>query len=228
MTAEEVLKRLQLLGNNKNIESMKRFNILSDNTFGVTVPNIRSVAKEIVIDHQLAIELWNSGYHEARILASMIVDADAVNLKLMDQWVNEIENWAQCDACCTEFFQKTKYAQSLPFRWTKNRKEYVRRAGLVMVAVMAVHHKELKDAIFEQYFSLLKQYSTDDRNFVKKGVNWALRQIGKRNLQLNLKAIEFAKKIQEIHSSTANWIAADAIRELTNKKIQKRIRKQRI
>lgn len=218
MTAEEVLHCLQLLGNKKNIDGMKRFNISSAKAFGVTVPNIRVLAKQLGKDHHLAFQLWNNGAHEARILATLIADPESANLKLLDQWTSDVENWAQCDACCTEFFQKTKYAQILPFRWSKNRKEFVRRAGIVMIASMAVHHKDEDDDFFEQFFPLLKQYSTDERNFVKKAVNWAVRQIGKRNLRLNKKAIVLAQEIHKIPSSSAKWIATDALRELTNKK----------
>jgi len=218
MTSKEVIRQLQSLGNKTNIEGMKRFNISCTKAFGVNAPNIRSIAKQIKTDHVLALQLWNSGYHEARILATLIADPDSANLKLLDQWANEIENWAQCDACCGEFFQKTQYAQSLPFRWAKSRKEFVRRAGIVMIAEMAVHHKNEKDIIFEQYFPIINKYSTDERNFVKKAVNWALRQIGKRNHRLQKKAIILVRKIHKIPSSTAKWIATDALRELTNQK----------
>ncbi|MDP1677552.1 MAG: DNA alkylation repair protein [Bacteroidota bacterium] len=216
MTLKEVLLQLQILGSKKNIDGMKRFNISFTKAFGVSAPNIRFLAKEIKKDHQLAIELWNTGYHDARILATLIADPRSANLKLLDQWTSEIENWAQCDACCAEFYQKTKYAQTLPFRWAKRKKEFVRRAGIVMIAEMAVHHKNMNDEFFEQYFQLLKQYSTDDRNFVKKGVNWALRQIGKRNMVLQKKTIALAREIQKIPFSSARWIATDAIRELTS------------
>jgi 3-methyladenine DNA glycosylase AlkD len=219
MTLKQVLHKLQSIGDEKNVEGMKRFNISFTKAFGVNAPNIRLLAKEIKKDHKLAVQLWNSGYHEARILAVMIADVGSANLKLLDQWAGEIENWAQCDACCAEFFQKTKYAQSLPFCWSKNRKEFVRRAGIVMIAVMAVHHKDEEDDFFEQYFSLIKKFSTDERNFVKKAVNWALRQVGKRNKRLHKKALALAQEIQKIPSATAKWIAADAIRELTNRDI---------
>ncbi len=227
MTVKQALHRLQLLGSKRNIEGMKRFNIPSSKAFGVSASNIRSLAKEISKDHQLAIQLWNSGVHEARILAALIADPESASLKLLDQWTAEVENWAQCDACCAEFFQKTKYAQLLPFRWSKSKEEYVRRAGIVMIASMAVHHKELEDAIFEQYFPLLKQYSTDERNFVKKAINWALRQVGKRNNRLHKKAIALAQKIHKIPSSSAKWIATDAIRELTNQKIMALIKRRK-
>jgi len=218
MTSKEVLQRLKSFGDKSNIEMMKRFNISCTKAFGINAPTIRSIAKQVKTDHALALQLWNSGYHEARILATLIAAPDSANLKLLDQWANEIENWAQCDACCGEFFQKTQYAQSLPFRWAKSKREFVRRAGIVMIAEIAVHHKNEKDIVFEQYFPIIKKYSTDERNFVKKAVNWALRQIGKRNDRLQKRAITLAREIYKNPSSIAKWIATDALRELTNQK----------
>ncbi len=226
MTKEEALKQLQLFGSKKNIEGMKRFNIYCTKTFGVSAPNIRLLAKQIKTDHLLALQLWDSENHDARILATLLADPLSANLTQLDQWANDIENWAQCDACCTEYFRKTKYAESLPYRWTINKKEFVRRAGLVLIASMAVHHKEKDDDFFIQYFPLIKQYSTDERNFVKKGVNWVLRQIGKRNMRLHKKAILLAKEINQFSSKSAKWIACDAINELTNHKTIENIKKR--
>lgn len=218
MTKDEALKQLKRLGNKKNIEGMKRFNISYSQAFGVSAPNIRMLAKQLKTDHQLAVQLWNSEIHEARILATLVADPFSANLRQLDQWAGEIENWAQCDACCSEFFQKTKYAEILPYRWASNHKEFVRRAAIVMIATMAVHHKAKDDEFFVQYFSLIKQYSIDDRNFVKKAVNWALRQIGKKNMRLQKRALELAFEIQKLPSLSAHWIAGDAIQELTDSK----------
>ncbi len=219
MTVQQVLKKLKSLGDQKNIEGMKRYNIASVKAFGVTAPNIRTLATMIKKDHPLAIGLWKTEYHEARILAAMIADPGSADLKLLDSWANEIVNWAQCDNCCSELFEKTTFAYELPFRWSKNKKEFVRRAGIVMIAALAVHDKGAKDAEFEKFFPLLRKYSADERNFVKKAVNWALRQIGKRNIRLHKKAIALAEEIQNIPSPAAKWIAADALRELRNPKI---------
>lgn len=218
MNKEIVFKRFKKLGKRRNIEAMMRFNIPAVKAFGVSAPDIRKIAKEIRIDHPLAIELWNTEYHEARILSAMIADPNLATLSMLDLWANEIQNWAQCDCCCSEFFEKTKYAYKLPFRWSKSEKEYVRRAGIVMIAVLAVHHKSTSDSEFEKFFSLLKRYSTDEKNFVKKAVNWAIRQIGKRNLRLQKKAVALSKEIQNIPSKSAKWIASDALRELQNSK----------
>lgn len=211
MTVQQVLNQLEYLGTAKNVEGMKRYNIASVKAFGVSAPNIRTIAKQIKKDHPLALELWDTEYHEARILAALIADPKQSNLKMLDTWANEIANWAQCDNCCAELFEKTTYAYKLPFRWTKSKKEFVRRAGIVMIAELAVHDKEADDSAFEKFFPLIRKYSTDERNFVKKAVNWALRQVGKRNLRLHKKSIALAEEIQNIPSSTAKWIASDAL-----------------
>jgi 3-methyladenine DNA glycosylase AlkD len=218
MTLQQTLQALRRLGNAANIEGMKRYKILSKKAFGVSAPNIRSIAKTIGCNHVLAIQLWNSGYHEAKILAAIIADPMKADVTLLDRWVEELENWAQCDACCTELFQKTSFAFKLPVRWVKSDQEFVRRAGIVMIAVLSVHHKKASDKDLEQFFPLLKRYSTDQRSFVKKAVNWAVRQIGKRNVRLHKKAIALSEEIQNIPSPSARWIAADALRELRNPK----------
>ena len=218
MTLKQTLNELQALGSQKNIDGMKLFNISSAKAFGVSAPLIRTLAKKIKKDHELALALWDSEYHEARILAAIIADPERSDLAMLDRWANEIQNWAQCDNCCAELFEKTKYAYRLPFRWSKNKNEFVRRAGIVMIAVLAVHHKKSEDSEFEKFLPLIKKYSTDERNFVKKAVNWALRQIGKRNLQLRKKAIALSEEIQNIPSAGARWIASDALRELNDPK----------
>lgn len=216
MTLKQALGELRRHGNVSSLEGLKRFNISSTKAFGVSAPNIRSVARSIGCDHALALQLWKSGYHEAKILAAIIADPYQAKKVMMDRWVKELENWAQCDACCAEYFQKTPFAFDLPGRWSSNSLEFVRRAGIVMIAVLAVHHKKVADQEFEKFFPLLKQYSTDERIYVKKAVNWSLRQIGKRNMRLHKKAIALAKEIQNIPSPSARWIAADALRELQN------------
>jgi 3-methyladenine DNA glycosylase AlkD len=227
MDLKETLNRLEALGRRKNIEGMKRFNIAATKTFGVTAPKIRMLAGQIGKDHSLALALWDSGYHEARILAALIAEPEKAKLKQLDRWVRDIENWAQCDACCLEYFQKTQYAPRLPERWTKNRGEFVRRAGIVMIAAMAVHHKKSSDEEMMAYFPLLKEYAVDERNFVKKAVNWSLRQIGKRNGALRKKAIALTEEIQNISSVSARWIASDALREFNDPRIIERTNRKK-
>ncbi len=227
MNLRDVLERLRRSGSQKNIDGMRRFAVASDHAFGVPAPVIRKLAKEIGIDHSLSLRLWNSGFHEARLLAALTADPERCTAAMMDRWVSEIQNWAQCDCCCSELFQKTRFARQLPARWGKRTNEFVRRAGIVMIAVMAVHHKTAADRVFEEYFPLLIRTSTDERNFVKKAVNWALRQIGKRNLVLQQKAIAVAEEIYQIPAPSSHWIAADALREFRDPKTIQMIKKRK-
>ena len=218
MTLQQTLQALRKKGSQRTIDGMKRFGIDSVDAFGVSAPDIRMIAKQITRDHALALSLWETDIHEARILAVLIAEPERATLSLMDSWTREMRNWAQCDAACGEYFQRTRFAETLPERWCRQPKEFVRRAGFVMMAAMAVHHKQMDDSTFEDFFPLIIEYSIDERNFVRKGVNWALRQIGKRNIRLHKKAIALSKEIQNIPSPTAKWIATDALRELNDPK----------
>lgn len=227
MTLQQALQALRSKGSQRNIDGMKRFGIDAVDAFGVSAPDIRKIAQQIQSDHPLAISLWETDIHDARILAVLIADPDRATLSLMDTWTRGMRNWAQCDAACGEYFQKTRFAETLPNRWCKQHKEFVRRAGFVMMAAMAVHHKQLDDRIFEDFFPHIIEYSTDERNFVRKSVNWAIRQIGKRNIRLQKKAIALSQEIQNIPSRSAKWIAADALRELKDPKIISRLRSKK-
>jgi len=218
MQYKEILDKLKILSNPKNKEGMARFGINIDKTFGISIPNLRNLAKQIGKDHQLAQDLWNSGYHEARILACMIDDASLINEQQMNSWVKDFDSWDVCDQVCMNLFDKSKFAQKKAVEWSKRKEEFIKRAGFSLMACLAFHDKKMKDEEFNKFFEIIKRESTDDRNFVKKAVNWALRQIGKRNLKLNRIAIQTAKDIQKMESKTAKWIAADALRELKSKK----------
>jgi 3-methyladenine DNA glycosylase AlkD len=225
MNINSLLKKLQSLSNPVNVEGMKRFGISSDKTFGISIPELRRLAKEAGKNHKLALELWKTGYHEARILAAMVDNPDEVTQSQMDRWAKDFDSWDVCDQCCMNLFDKTPFAHNKVFEWSKRKEEYVKRAAFSLIAVLAVHDKKAVDEKFIKFFPLIKKASTDERNFVKKAVNWALRQIGKRNLKLNKEAIKVAKEIQKIENKTAKWIAADAIKELENKKILSRIKR---
>lgn len=205
---------------------MKRFGITAVDAFGVSAPDIRSIARQIKKDHELALSLWETDIHDARILAVLIADPERATISQMESWTRSMRNWAQCDAACGEYFRRTRYAADLPNRWCPRQKEFVRRAGFVMIAAMAVHHKHVEDNMFEELFLLIKEYSIDERNFVRKGVNWAIRQIGKRNIRLHKKAIALSEEIQNIPSRSAKWIAADALRELNHPTTISRLRKK--
>ena len=226
MTYTQIIKKLKSLSNTKNRQGMARFGIETSKAFGISIPNLRAIAKEVGKDHKLAQQLWNSGYHEARILACFIDDPKEVTEKQLDEWVLGFNSWDLCDQCCNNLFDKTPFVTKKINEWSAREEEFVRRAGIVLMACLAVHDKKMSDAEFEPFFKIIKKYSTDERNFVKKAVNWALRQIGKRNLALNKQAIIVGKSIQTINSKPAKWIAHDALRELQSEAVQERLVKK--
>jgi len=224
MQLNEILSKLKSLSDPKAVEGMARFGINPKNTYGVSVPNLRVIAKEIGSDHVLAQQLWSSGVHEARILAGMIDEPEMVTEVQMESWVKSIDSWDVCDQVCSNLFDKTRFARRKAVEWSGRSEEFVKRAGFVLMVVLSVHDKKAKDEVFLSFLPIIKRQSTDDRNFVRKAVNWALRQIGKRNLNLNKAAIETAKEIQRVNSKSARWIASDALRELTSEAVQERLR----
>ncbi|MFH0821466.1 MAG: DNA alkylation repair protein, partial [Pseudomonadota bacterium] len=166
-------------------------------------------------DHQIAGELWDSGIHEARILASMIEIRDLVTKDQAERWVRDFNSWDLCDQCCNNLFSYLPFARSRALEWSRRPEEFVKRAGFVLMACIAVHDKKADDESFERFLAAIEREALDDRNYVKKAVNWALRQIGKRNPALNGMAAATARSIAEIDSKSAKWIASDALRELT-------------
>jgi len=224
MQYEEILKRLKSLSNPDAVAGMARFGISPKNTYGVSIPNLRKIAKEVGKNHLLAQQLWTSAIHEARILASMIDKSEVVTEKQMESWAKDFDSWDVCDQVCSNLFDKTPFAYRKAIEWSKRDEEFVKRAGFVLMATLSVHDKKAGDKQFEKFLPIIKRETTDERNFVKKAINWALRQIGKRNLTLNRKTIKTAKEIQEMDSKSAKWIASDALRELTSDAVQKRLR----
>ena len=219
----DILDRLKLLGSPKAVEGMARFGIHVPVAWGVSTPNVRRLAKEIGKDHKLASQLWRTGVHDARILAALIDDPARITPSQMERWARDFDSWAVCDAACGCLFDKTPYAWNKAVEWTGREPEYVKRAGFVLMAALAIHDKKASDERFEAFFPLMAKHATDERNFVKKAVNWALRQVGKRNLRLNAFAIRTAEDIRQIGSSAARWIASDALRELTSDRVQARL-----
>ena len=204
---------------------MARYGINLENTYGISSYKLRRLAKEMGKDHALAQQLWASSIHEARILASMVDKPEMVADAQMESWVKDIDSWDVCDQCCSNLFDKTKFAYQKAEAWNKREEEFVKRAGFVLMAALSIHDKKAADEDFLKFLPMIKRESPDERNFVKKAVNWALRQIGKRNLNLNKIAIKTAKEIRQIDSKSARWIATDAIRELTSEAVQKRLTK---
>jgi 3-methyladenine DNA glycosylase AlkD len=205
---------------------MGRFGINVDKAYGVSMPALRKMAKELGRDHELAASLWDSGVHEARILACLIDDPKLVTEKQMESWAAGFDSWDVCDQCCMNLFDKTPYAYKKALEWSRREEEFVRRAGFTLMAVLAVHDKTSSDDVFLGFLPAIAAASSDDRNFVKKAVNWALRQIGKRNCVLNVAAIKVAEQISRINSNAARWIASDALRELKSDAVKERLWKK--
>jgi 3-methyladenine DNA glycosylase AlkD len=226
-SAEAVLQQLKALKNDANIAGMARFGINPRNTLGISVVTLRKLARDIQKDHEVAAALWKSEIHEARILASLVEIPASVTPAQMDAWAADFDSWDICDQCCSNLFVRTPYAHQKAIEWCRDEREFVRRAGFSTIAALAFKDKRAADRDFEPFLECIRSAAEDPRNFVKKAVNWALRQIGKRNINLNRKAIETATQLQQSKSSAARWIAADAIRELTGPAVQARLAARR-
>ncbi len=225
MELSDILDRLAALGSERNREGMSRFGITTERALGVSVTDLRKVAREIGRDHAMALALWDTYIHEARILATIVDDPKVVTEEQMARWVADFDSWDLCDQCCSNLFAKTPFAFRKAEEWAGHEAEFEKRAGFALMAALAVHGKKASDADYLPFLEIIKREATDERNFVKKAVNWALRQIGKRDVWLNRAAIETARQIAALPSRSARWIAADALRELTGKSVQKSMSK---
>lgn len=209
-----VLSELKRLANPANVAGMARFGIVGKKLLGISVVQLRSLAKQIGQDHGVAEALWSSGIFEARILAAFIADSKLLTRRQANAWAKDFECWADCDGLCIHLFRKTPFAHELAVVWSNRQEELVKRAGFTMMATLPVHDKAASNGVFRAHLKRVEEEATDERHNVKKGVNWALRQIGKRNLLLNREAIRTVKRIQKLDSKGARWIASDALREL--------------
>jgi|SRR3990172_2482022 len=223
MDAHAVLARLRLMAIPKNVEGMARFGISTKDTLGISLWDLRRVAKDIGTDHELAIALWKSGIHEARMLAAFVDDPGQVTEEQMDAWVLDFESWDVCDTVTTDLFYRTTFARRKALQWSRSQPEFVKRAGFAMMAGIAWHAKGAEDATFLPFLDAIVRGATDDRNYVRKAVSWALRNIGKRNLALNRRAVATARRIQKLDSRAAKWIASDVLRELTGEAVLRRL-----
>jgi 3-methyladenine DNA glycosylase AlkD len=232
-----LLNELRSLGSEKDRAGMARYGINVDNAFGVSIYQLRRLAKRLGTDHQLALALWESGNHEARLLASFVDDPAAVSVGQLERWARDFDSWDLCDQATTSLFDRTRHAWSKAAQWTRRDSQWIKRAGFTLIAGLAVHDETATDDDFRSMLPLIERAATDDRNFVRKAVNWALRNIGKRNATLNRAAVASAKKIlaeaNRAAGSTrggdpgtraARWVATDAIRELTSPATRARIR----
>jgi 3-methyladenine DNA glycosylase AlkD len=223
MRLNDVLAELKSMGNPEAAAGMARYGIKADRALGISIPGLLGLAKSIGKNRRLAEGLWSSAIHEARILACMVDDPQQVTEAQVEHWAKEFDSWDLCDQCCNRLFSKTPFAHQKALAWARRPEEFVKRAGFVLMAVLAVHDKDASDHQFEPFFKRIKQEAVDERNLVKKAVNWALRQIGKRNLSLNKDAIAVAEEIRQLESTSARWVANDALRELSSEKIQTRL-----
>jgi 3-methyladenine DNA glycosylase AlkD len=224
MTYEEILRMLKANADPAGVEGMARFGIRTESALGLSMPFLRRTAKQIGVDHALALRLWRSGIHEAHILAALVDDPARVTPAQMDRWVKDFDSWDVCDQVCGNLFDRTRYGRRKAVVWAGRKPEFERRAGFALIAALAWHDRQAEDRLFLGYLALCEKYAFDERNFVKKAVNWALRNIGKRNRALRRAALASARRIAKQESRSARWVAADAIRELTNPKIITRIK----
>lgn len=228
MTVAEIVKKLESLGSPENVAGMERFGIVTVKSFGLTAPVLKQFAKEVkkAADdrHALAQELWDTGIYDARAVAFLIDDPKQVTRKQMEDWARDFDNWATVDGTCSYLFCRTPFAYEKAFEWVDREPEFVKRAGFSLMAYLAVHDKKADDSKLAALLPVIESHSDDDRNFVRKAVNWALRQIGKRNLNLNKLAIESAERIKLQDTKPARWIASDALRELRSEKVLTRLR----
>ncbi len=220
-----VLEELKSKGHPESLAEAERYGLRSKGMLCVPMPVISKMAKRIGTDHRLAQRLWATDMYDARLLAAMIDDPGQVTEEQMDLWVEGFDSWAICDGVCIHLFNETKCAYEKAFEWARRKEEFVRRAGFALMASLSVHDKKAEDSLFLRFLPLIERHSKDERTYVKKAVNWSLRQIGKRNLRLNKKAIETGERIQAMDSKSARWIASDALRELKSKKVQERLKK---
>jgi len=220
-----IMKKLASMANPENVKGMARFGINPENTLGIQVYKLRKLARKTGRNHELALLLWSSGVHEARMLATMVEEPALVTERQVEEWVRDLDSWDVCDQCCGDLFVRLPFAHEKALEWSRRKEEFVKRAGFSLMARLAVRDKKAGDAMFLKFLPVIKREATDERNYVKKAVNWALRQIGKRNRRLNRAAVKTAKEISKIDSKSARWIAADALRELTGEYVKKKLMK---
>jgi 3-methyladenine DNA glycosylase AlkD len=224
-SANQVMARLKSRGSAEDLKGMARFGMSTEKRLGVSVPEMRKMAKEIGRDHALALQLWKTGIADARILASMIAEPGAMRAKDLKEWVSGFDSWDVCDQVCMNLFEKVPLARRKIPEWAAREDEFIRRCAFALIACLAWHDKEASDAEFRGFLPLIQRGADDERNFVKKAVSWALRNIGKRNAALHKAAIQTAKDLQRMDSRAARWIAADALRDLKAAEAHGRVRR---
>jgi 3-methyladenine DNA glycosylase AlkD len=224
-SVKDVLDKLQSKAKPEQLPGMAKYGITVEKRLGVSVPDMRKLAKELGRDHEMALDLWRTGMAEARIVAGMVGDPAKLTEEQMEEWVKGVDSWDVCDQVCMNLFEKNQLAWKKIIDWSEREEEFVKRTAFSLIACLAWHDKRASDEKFIELLPVIMREATDERNFVKKAVNWALRNIGKRNLNLNEAAINTAKEIKRLDSKAARWIAADAIRELESDAVQSRLKR---
>jgi 3-methyladenine DNA glycosylase AlkD len=222
---KDILATLKRKGSRRNREGMARYAIVAPRVFGVSVGTLRQMGKTLGRDHGLALALWKTGWYEARMLASFVDEPAKVTPAQMDRWAKDFDNWAICDTICFHLFDKTPFAFQKIAQWSRRREEFVKRASFALLASVALHDKQAPDAPFLRTLPLIERAAADDRNFVKKGVSWALRGVGRRNRRLNRAAVALSRRLAASPSPAARWVGKDALRELTSTMVQRALRR---
>jgi len=225
-TRAAVLRELKALADPRVRAKMAYFGVDVPKAHGISAPVLHALAKRIGKDHRLAQQLWTSGIHEARLLAALIGESEKVTAAEMERWVRDFDSWDVVDAACCYMYAHARPAWKKATEWSRRREEFVKRASFSLVAYLSYKDKAAPDARFARFLRMIEREAHDERNFVKKAVNWALRNIGKRNVRLNREAIHAAERIRQQGSRSARWIAADALRELKSAAVQKRLRRK--
>jgi len=223
-TAKAVVAWLDRQGTRHTRDGMARYGIPQDKAFGVPVGTLKKEAHRLGPDHGLAVALWKTGWYEARMLAAFVDDPARVTSAQMERWCRDLDNWAICDTVCFALFDRTRFAWGKVALWAVRRDEFVRRAAFALLWGLTVHDKKAADASFLNGLRLIERAATDERHFVKKGVNMALRAVGKRNAALNAAAVTLARRLAASSSPAARWVGSDALRELTGPSVRRRVR----
>ena len=226
-TVRRAVAELRRHGSQRNVAGMAHFGIRSADVYGVSKPKLDKIARDIGRNHGLGLQLWKTGNHDARLLGVLISESHRVTAKQMEQWVKDFDNWDLCDGTCCHLFAHASPAWKKALAWTRRKSEFEKRAGFALAAYLAVHDKSAHDKRFEPVLKAVEREAWDERNFVRKAVNWALRNIGKRNQRLNRRAIASAQRIRKEGTRAGRWIAADALRELKSEAVQGRLKRKK-
>lgn len=227
MDKDEVLAWLKKQGTRRTVEGMARYGIVAERAFGVTVGTLRQLQKKLGRDQALSIALWDSGWYEARLLAALVGEPKLVTRRQMNVWAASFENWADCDTACFHLFDRTPFAWEKAHQWATSPREFVKRAAFAMMASLTIHDKAAPDSDYLPFLPLIEVGAHDERNFVKKAVNWALRSIGKRSSTLHAAALPVAERLAESQNAACRWVGKDAARELASPQVRERLARRK-